>query len=341
MKRSRPPARLEQAAFELIRTALGSRASVRWSTNGAAFDVEIELRSGQRIHAWLVPWIHGEEDVRRAPGTVWILTRALKRVHDELRNREESFVDLSGTVHLAFPNLLVDRERLPTPTRKPTPRRFFDPFSDRSSLVVRTLLESTRERLWGVRELAMAAGVVPATVSRIIRELEGYHVVDVRRVGRDSRIRLTDPHALFIRWTTAYDWTRNQRIAVHAAMGDPIRFLRRSKELFGRHRWALTLQAGASLVAPHATWERVHVYVDVETADQLVELADQQGWITAEEGKLVLMKPHYKDSVWHGMQVVDGLPIVSNLQLALDLWNYPLRGREQAEHLIDMLRLLQ
>lgn len=341
VKQSGVSAQLEQAALELIRTALGSRAFVRRAANGAGFDLEIELRGGHRIPVQLVPWARAGEGVSRAPGTVWILSRAAKRLHDDLRRREESFVDLDGTVHLAFPNLLVDRERLPPPARKPTLRRSFDPFADRSSLVVRGLLESQGDRVWGVRELAEAAGVGPATVSRVIGELRRFQVVEVSRVGRDSRIRLTDPHALFALWTSAYDWMKNQRIAVHAPMGDPIRFLRRSQKAFGRHRWALTLQAGASLVAPHATWERVHVYVDVGTAEQLTELAQQEGWTAAEDGKLVLMKPYYRDSVWHGMQVADGLPVVSNLQLALDLWNYPLRGREQAEHLIDTLDLLR
>jgi hypothetical protein len=31
-----------------------------------------------------------------------------------------------------------------------------------------------------------------------------------------------------------------------------------------------------------------------------------------------------------------GSLVVSDLQLALDLWHYPIRGREQAEHLIEM-----
>lgn len=341
MKRSGVSTQLEQAAVELIGTALGSSASVRRAANGAEFDLEIELRGGQRIPVRLVPWAHAEDDVSRAPGNVWILSRSTKRLQEDLRRREESFVDLSGTVHLAFPNLLIDRERLPASAPKPTPRPTFDPFADRSSLVVRTLLESKSERTWGVRELAEESGVVPATVSRVIRELQQLQVVEVSRLGRNSRIRLTDPRALFVQWTSAYDWTRNPRIAVHAPMGDPIRFLRRSKGMFDRYRWALTLQAGASLVAPHAAWDRVHVYVDVGAAEQLTELAEQQGWAAAEEGKLVLMKPYYKDSVWHGMQVANGLPIVNNLQLALDLWNYPLRGREQAEHLIDTQRLLQ
>jgi hypothetical protein len=222
-----------------------------------------------------------------------------------------------------------------------TTSRSFDPFADRSSLVLRILLEPIHaDRVWGVRELADAAGVGPATVTRSVRELERYEVVDVRRSGRDSEIRLTDPKALFSLWTGAYEWTRNQSVAVHAPIGDPMRFLKRSKGIFETHRWALTLQAGASLVAPHATWERVHIYLDVRKPNELLEFAREQEWPVADDGRLVLLKPYYRDSVWHGRRTADGLPLVSGLQLVLDLWNYPLRGREQAEHLIASQHLL-
>ncbi len=50
------------------------------------------------------------------------------------------------------------------------------------------------------------------------------------------------------------------------------------------------------------------------------------------------MKPYYRDSVWHGAREIADLPVVADLQLALDLWQYPLRGREQAEHLIATRR---
>lgn len=49
------------------------------------------------------------------------------------------------------------------------------------------------------------------------------------------------------------------------------------------------------------------------------------------------MAPFYMDSVWRGARSVRGLPVVSTLQLILDLWHYPIRGREQAEHLITQV----
>ena len=125
-------------------------------------------------------------------------------------------------------------------------------------------------------------------------------------------------------------------LAVHAPVGDPRRFLARLPASLTGHRWALTLQAGASLLAPHAAWDRIHVYLDVSEAQDLAEVARRASWRPALDGTLVLLQPYYRTTVWDGVRVVHGLPVVSTVQLLLDLWQYPVRGREQADHLLEM-----
>jgi len=328
----------ERDAFQLLKEALAPNASVLQQKPGAI----VELEGGQNLLLKFKLWGQANPQPNSEPGSVWVLPNATTALRDRLRRERESFVDLRGAVFLTFPNLLVDRVNVKRPFRPTLASRSFDPFADRSSLVARTLLNSTddRERAWGVRELAEAAGVGPATVTRSIRALERYNVVQVRRAGRNSEIRLTNARALFTLWTGAYDWTKNQGVAVHAPIGDPARFLRRFAGTLGPRRWALTLQSGASLVAPLASWERIHAYVDVGGPEDLMGIAGQADWPVGDEGRLVLMKPHYRDSVWHNVRKVKDLPVVSDLQLALDLWHYPLRGREQAEHIVSTQRLL-
>lgn len=333
------PHSFEHDAFLLVKQALSPSAEVHAPGQRQGPDAVITLRGGQEIAVDFKLWTHTNHRNPSGSPRVWVLPKATRTLRDRLRSQQESYVDLRGAVFLSFPNLLVDRDNLKLPSRPKTPRRSFDPFADRSSLVLRTLLKHHQDRTWGVRELAEAAGVGPATVTRTIRELERYQVVNVHRAKRESEIRLTDRRALFAIWTGAYDWTKNQTVTLQAPVGDPVRFLRRSKGIFESYRWALTLQAGASLVAPHATWERVHVYVDVQSVDGLLEIAKQQEWSVGDEGRLVLMKPYYRDSAWHGAREIQGLPIVADLQLALDLWHYPLRGREQAEHIISTQHL--
>lgn len=133
-----------------------------------------------------------------------------------------------------------------------------------------------------------------------------------------------------------YDWQRNERLAVEAPVGSAERFLRKLPGALKGMQWALTLHAGASLVAPHAAWDKIHVFVDVPDARALADVARRAGWPLG-DGNLVLMRPWYAQSVWFGVRQRAGLPIVSDLQLIVDLWHYPVRGYEQAEHLLEHL----
>src|SRR5438477_12668 len=94
-----------------------------------------------------------------------------------------------------------------------------------------------------------------------------------QRSGRANSVRLTDLRKLLEVWARKYDWTRNGRLAVDAPIGDAQRFLRRLPQSLPGVRWALTLQAGATLIAPHAKWDKIHLYVDVATNGELASLA--------------------------------------------------------------------
>jgi len=53
---------------------------------------------------------------------------------------------------------------------------------------------------------------------------------------------------------------------------------------------------------------------------------------TKQGANLILLLPYYKNSVFYSRRKVEGI-WVSDIQLYLDLYHYPLRGLEQAEHL--------
>lgn len=331
----------EQRAILLLQEALRHYPGVKILASQGA-DAVLRLRDGSTIALELKSSAPSPGDDAHA-GLIRVFAGAPKSVQERLRERGQSFVDLKGTVHLSLPQMLIDRTGVRVAGFPAGPSVPFDAFSDRSSLIVRTLLgaEGQRDREWGIREIAAAAGVAPATATRVVRRLERDGAVQVSRSGRTARLRVTSARALFELWTRRYDWTRNSAVPFHAPVGDPIRFLRRAKGAFASRRWMLTLQAGAALVAPHAAWDRIHVYVDAESVRELQELGHREGWTQSNDGGLVLMKPYYRESVWHDGRMLQDLPVASDLQLALDLWYYPVRGREQAEHLLSVTRLLR
>ena len=327
----------ETLALQLLRRAFGNKARVRLANppqhpNDHGWQVEIKLLSHKpRLLRLDYP---RDPASSRGKHVIWVLTDSTPKQRQLLRSEHQNFIDFSGAVHLELPEIILDRTDL-LPVRPPTATTDLDPFADRASLVVRTLLTSSTRKEWGVRELAAQAGVDPGTSSRVTRSLARLGLVAHQRIGRGSRIRLEEPRRLLDRWAFAYDFSRNRSLAVHAPIGDERRFLDRLEQHLGGRRWALTLGAGARLVAPHASSDRIHVYIDVAGASDLVNIAVNAEWEAGRDGRLVLLKPVYRKSVWHALRVVDGKPVVSDLQLVLDLWHYPLRGQEQAQHIVE------
>ena len=209
-----------------------------------------------------------------------------------------------------------------------------DPFADRASLLCRTLLANPGIE-WTVRGLAETAGVSPMLSSDVVRQLGAAAIVATRPKGRKLMVRLANAQALLEAWTSAYQWKRNAALRLGVPIPDDERFLSRLGQLFGPRRWALTLLAGAARRIRYAPADRIHIYVECGSIAELRAIAEREGWPRDAAGRVVLMKPAYRTSVWHGIASIgDGrVPVVSDLQLILDLWHYPVRGRETAEQL--------
>ena len=329
---------LYRSAFELIRDAVGPTGRVELEKPPGATplgDLQLYFPGERPRHVELRAWTGKNDNPPQAKdrSRVWVVSNASPELIRRLRAGERSFVDVKrGIVRLALPGMLVDRTDLQPPRKRSRSREMLDPFGDRASLVARVIVQQPA-RVWTTRAVAAEAGVSTMTASHVVRRLGELGVLDVQRTGRANSIRLRNLRRLIDGWTIFYDWERNVRLTVAAPVGNVDRFVRRLPSLLKTTRWALTLQAGASLVAPQAVWDAVHVYVDVPDERALEDVAHQAKWPVG-DGKVVLMKPSYADSVWYGLQSRRGIPVVSELQLILDLWHYPVRGLEQAEHIL-------
>lgn len=242
-----------------------------------------------------------------------------------------NFVDLSGNVYLRYKSLFVEREGFPN--RFPEKRIGRNPFADKASLILRELL-SQKGKLWGVRELAKAGKIDAGFISRMLRDLEskGY----VSRL--DSKFKLANASHVLADWVNSYDYKKNQEFKYFCLAKSPDEILSKIRSInIPEHvRYALGFHAGASLISSHARYDQVHVYVqdkaDIEFFRQALALK------VAEEGagaNIIFLLSHYENSVFHDKQKVRGLWVVSDIQLYIDLYNYPLRGLEQAEHLFE------
>lgn len=98
--------------------------------------------------------------------------------------------------------------------------------------------------------------------------------------------------------------------------------------------YVFTGHAGASLVDPYTEFDVAEVYV--RDLDKAASALNAVGARRVERGaNLIVSLPYYKVSAFYDAQVSSGFKCASDIQLYLDLYDYPIRGREQAEHLYE------
>jgi hypothetical protein len=239
------------------------------------------------------------------------------------------FLDLSGNILLEFDGLHV--ERIGFPNRFPEKRRGRGPFSDKASLILRAALSDT-QKVWGVRELAQTIGLDPGFVSRMAQELEKGNYVS--RI--DSKLKLREPKSLLEDWVRVYDYKRNQEVRYFCLAKGPDEIIEKvvAARIPDDVPYGLGLHAGANLLDPYVVYNEVHIYAkNTEVINRFVENMKLRE--TGEGANLIFLLPYYKHSVFYGKQRIRSVWVVSDLQLYLDLHNYPIRGLEQAEHLYE------
>jgi hypothetical protein len=234
------------------------------------------------------------------------------------------YVDWTGNAFLRFDGILVDRRSGQRPARAKTRlRRLFSP---KSSRIVRVLLNRPDDD-WTLSRLATEAAVSVRTAHLVINALEEKALVDKQR----GAIRLAKPGPLLDLWAENYRLEQHRRRTFYSFIRNPRELASKLAAEAGAQRiqLALTLHAGAALVAPFVRYTDVHAFVagDIDRFAKALDLRP------VETGGGVHLFTPSDEGVFYGVQTIEGLPVVSNVQLYLDLLHYPARGREQAEEL--------
>lgn len=107
--------------------------------------------------------------------------------------------------------------------------------------------------------------------------------------------------------------------------------LKKIKQANQERSYALTRMSGASLIAPYVRYQHVDFYV--KRSEEISHWKDRLKLIDVEtSGNVNIIVPQ-DAKILAQTQRVKGWSVVNNIQLYLDLYKYPARGREQAEHL--------
>ena len=253
---------------------------------------------------------------------------------DLMRDAGVAYVDLSGNASLRYGSLLVMVEGEGNRFNRESGSR--GPFSGKASLVPELLLDQMRP--WGIRELAQEAGLDAGHVSRVVSYLIG---ADYVAKDASGKVHVLKPEELLQDWASASKPPKSRELARFSQSPSPDQAVSRlARAASGSPpNYALGNQAGASVVAPYAAIDRVDIYVGDRAAEVWLEHALELRPVERGANVVLRLLADSDDAVMRRRRLIDGLWVVSDFRLYLDVHRYPRRGLEQAEHLLeDVLR---
>ena len=193
------------------------------------------------------------------------------------------------------------------------------------------------KKTWHLCELSNEAkvslGQTHKTVDRMIEE-------ELVERNQDGRLILKDPTRLLKAWGNTYPSYKFQKLTFFSFEQDQSVLTNSLAKKAKDTSFALSFFSGADLVAPFIRGvNKVQLYVrnqkGVESLRGLLELQE------VASGANVEIYVPYDEGVFYKAQKIaissqDSIPVVSNVQLYMDLFNNPARGKEQAEHLREL-----
>lgn len=255
-----------------------------------------------------------------------------------LRERGINHADMTGVLYLRLPGIRIQEDGAAS-YRWGTliaAQRNVNPFSKKASLVLRRFFEAPHAS-HSVTTLARDTGIAIGWAWDVTEQLieRGYVA------GTGDALRLADAASALVQWSGAYSWKKSRRrdFVVPYTKRELEHRLAETWVPSSLH-WALTLLSGAQRRVGHVMHDSSTYLYAVPAMP--AELEDLLARVHAREVPepvpgthlLCVLEPYYGQAALFGAQVSETLPVVSDLQLFLDLAHFPLRGAEVAQHLL-------
>jgi hypothetical protein len=234
-------------------------------------------------------------------------------------------IDLAGNAFLSFRNIFIDISGRPNPFADT--RAAKSVFSPKSSRVLRVLLAEP-DRRWFVEDMSQEAGISIGLVSKVKRAL-----LDREWIREENRkFYLTRPEEVLNEWAENYSYTKNERFSFYSGLSaEQIEEAIRRECERRKWRYGLALLSGARKVAPFVRSMRFFAYIDGDIED----IANALQFRKVVSGPNVTLLQPYDEGVFYGMQEINGIAVVSDIQLYLDLKTYRGRGEEAAQAILE------
>lgn len=289
----------------------------------------IEVKYGERQSAIILAAHQVKMFAMRTDTTPMVASKFLgERLREVLKQEEVNYIDLAGNFYLNLPNMYAEKivDKNPFTTKLPL-KNLFAPVSSR---IIRTmLLEPNKD--WYLSDLAREAEVSVGQTFKVLNALldEGY------AEKMDNLWRVKDRTALLDAWKDYYPSYETKKYSFYSySVNNLAERVQRAAE-DSNLEYTLGFFSGADLVAPYVRHQgKVQFYT---TEDQVSKWADSLDLKRVNSGGNVEIFVPYDKGVFFGKQHLPpgygDFPVVSNIQLYLDLINDPARGEEAANHI--------
>lgn len=204
-------------------------------------------------------------------------------------------------------------------------------FESKASRIIRCLLTNPGEA-WSIRGIANEVNVSIGYTHAVTISLMELGYITRNEI---NQIELVNPIKLLERWASYHQYLHENQI------DDYYTFEKNIEKILEKLRraaidYALTTLSGAYMVSPYVRPTIVETYVrDEEQKQNIVESLELEPTIS--DGNVRLVQP-FDEGVFYKTQNIGGVKIVSNIQLYVDLVNYPSRGEEAAQSILEKIK---
>ena len=213
-------------------------------------------------------------------------------------------------------------------------------FSDKSSIILRTMLSQPQKK-WVARDFEKEFSIGKSRAASVLSILRKNGFVGGKASGRAAHNILLNSKELLAEWTKFYNFEMNKIYLYYSPM---VNLLPKLKTYLTTKRlsrnYLLTMHTGANLITNYVNTDNIYFYLNCANFDDvLLDLRQSLGLKELKKGgNVFIVKPYYKESIFINKQRLRGFNVVSNLQLYLDLFSSPQRGKEHAQYLMKILR---
>ncbi|PKM99207.1 MAG: hypothetical protein CVU78_07475 [Elusimicrobia bacterium HGW-Elusimicrobia-2] len=239
------------------------------------------------------------------------------------------YIDFSGNAKIAVESIFVSAQG--SGRLKGAAAVSQSIFSPKAARITKMFLAEPKAE-WIQRDIAGRTGLSKGLISRVINKMTEAGYV----IKKDKKLALSNFDDLLSAWVESeanrrqakknyYLWAQNPQKLMEVVAG---------KLSGSKMKYAFTQEAGASLVAPFASFNIVTVYVDSLEKFPAKALSASP----ADTGFNLTVIEAPDDHMLLNAREKDGLKAADNFQLYADLKKNPLRGEKQAGHILALIR---